>query len=69
MRGLNEAEKKEIERLQRQKDGVIYRCMGACEHIDDQIKGVKNGSWYREHKKDFEGEAESEARNDTYNGY
>jgi hypothetical protein len=55
MRELNEVEKKEIERLQGQKDGATYRCMGACEHIDDQIKGVKNGSWYREHKKDFEG--------------
>ena len=56
MKKLNIAEKREIERLKSQKDGAIYRCMGACEQLNDQIKAVENGSWYKDHKKDFEKE-------------
>ena len=46
-RKLNSLERKELERLERRKDAVIYQMMGACDEINEEIKAVKNGSWYQ----------------------
>ena len=45
-RKLNSLEKAELQRLENHKNGVIYQMMGACDEINEQIKEVKNGSWY-----------------------
>lgn len=50
MRRLNEAERNQIEYLRRYKASLIDRLIGACEAVNEEIKAVKSGEWYRQMK-------------------
>lgn len=47
---LNHLERAELERLEKHKEALIYEMMGACNEINEEIKAVKNGSWYNRYK-------------------
>ena len=44
---MKKAEQLELERLEKMKEACIYEMMGKCELINDMIKDVKNGSWFK----------------------
>lgn len=44
---MNDMEKRQIEILEEQKEILIYQLMGAIDSINEQIKQVKAGEWYR----------------------
>ena len=44
---MNDMEKRQIEILEKQKEVLIYQLMGAMDNINEQIKQVKAGEWYR----------------------
>lgn len=50
MRRLNEAERNQIEYLRQYKASLIDRLIGACEAVNEEIKVVKSGEWYRQMK-------------------
>lgn len=50
MRKLNEAERNQIEYLRQYKVSLIDRLIGACEAVNEEIKAVKSGEWYRQMK-------------------
>ena len=50
MRKLNEVERNQIEYLRQYKVSLIDRLIGACEAVNEEIKAVKSGEWYRQMK-------------------
>ena len=44
---MNDLEKKQIEILEKHKQALIYQLMGAVESVNQQIKQVKAGEWYK----------------------
>lgn len=49
-RKLNAWETRELKRLEELKDCYIYEMMGKCEHLNEEIKRVKSGSWWEQHQ-------------------
>ncbi len=49
-RKLNAWEKKELERIEELKNAYIYEMMGKLEHLNEEKKRVKSGTWWQQHE-------------------
>lgn len=49
-RKLNAWEKKELERIEELKNAYIYEMMGKVEHLNEEKKRIKSGTWWQQHE-------------------
>lgn len=49
-RKLNHWEQKELERIEDLKNAYIYEMMGKMEHLNEEAKRVKSGTWWHQHE-------------------
>lgn len=49
-RKLNHWEQKELERIEELKNAYIYEMMGKIEHLNEEKKRVKSGTWWHQHE-------------------
>ena len=49
-RKLNHWEQKELERIEELKNAYIYEMMGKVEHLNEEKKRVKSGTWWHQHE-------------------